>query len=73
MKEDENSIPFTHAFPQAYPPAYPEIYPQMQKVWINNYIIYLPINSTYLFPRLFPNLDEAFKNKTKKTLSLFFW
>jgi hypothetical protein len=32
MKEDENSIPMTHAFPQAYPPAYSEISAQMQKV-----------------------------------------
>ena len=31
-EEEENSIPFTHAFPQDYPPAYPQIYPQMQKV-----------------------------------------
>ena len=32
MKEDENSIPMTHTFPQAYPPAYSEISTQMQKV-----------------------------------------
>ena len=32
MKEEENSVPMTHAFPQAYPPAYLEVYPQIQKV-----------------------------------------
>merc|ERR1719245_1670165 len=32
MKEEENSLPMTHAFPQAYPPAYLGIYPQIQKV-----------------------------------------
>merc|ERR1712001_23032 len=32
MKEEENSVPMTHAFPQAYPPAYLGIYPQIQKV-----------------------------------------
>ena len=32
MKEEENSLPMTHAFPQAYPPAYLEVYPQIQKV-----------------------------------------
>ena len=32
MKEDENSIPMMHTFPQAYPPAYSEISAQMQKV-----------------------------------------
>merc|ERR1712062_823851 len=32
MKEEENSLPMTHTFPQAYPPAYLEIYPQIQKV-----------------------------------------